>query len=281
MKSTLAALLAVALLSVLPTSGANATILQVNCVTGPFFTINSAVAAASNGDSIVVEDCGTPYAENVVIAGLTGVHMVGASGTDFGARAAGVGAPVAPTVRIVGTATGGACVSIENSTDIKVQNFQLANCQGDGVRINTAQEVLVLANRFVNVQGSGVAAVNGDDINIISNLIVFAQQFGLLIQETDESTLADNFILASTRSGVALAGGVRNRVDNNDIRFSGDEGLTDGTSRVRIERNSFVQNGGAGDILLEASSNGADVIGNSVPGGIVDLGTGTEVLNNF
>ena len=86
LRSLLRCLVPAAVLLLASTSISQAAINIVNCVAGPFFTIQAAVTAAVNGDTIVVEVCPAgPYNENVLIVGFTGLHLVGASEGDAGA----------------------------------------------------------------------------------------------------------------------------------------------------------------------------------------------------
>lgn len=282
---------AFALLNATP---ATAAILVVNCAAGPFFAINGAVAAAVNGDTIVVEACAAPYNENVLIAGFTGLHVVGVTppdaaggGGDFGAKPAGVGAAVNSLTVVSGAGLAGACFRVADSTDVKIQNFSIVNCTGGGVEVDASRQVLVLANRIINhPQAEGIRALNTEDLKIGSNLIGLTGRDGIVLRDTRLSTVVDNFIVRAGIEGAAAAGiriidGANNRVDNNDIRFSAAEGLIVSGVEARIERNSFLQNGGAADILVDNASNLADVVGNSVPAGINDLGAFTELSHNF
>lgn len=276
-------------LAMLPPAKSNAAILTVNCATGPFLTINAAVAAAVNGDTIMVESCGIPYVENVTIAGFTSLHLVGVTppnptggGGDFGAKPAGVGAAVNSLTIVTGAGLNGACFDVQNSTDIKIQNFSIVNCAQGGVRIRTARQVLVLANRILNHPVSqGVLAINTDDLVVSSNLIAVTGLEGIRLEDTRVSTIADNFVVRAANAGIRLIDGANNRVDNNDVRSSGLQGLVVSGVEARIERNSFNQNGAGADILVDAAAINADIVGNSVPAGINDSGAGTDLANNF
>ena len=275
--------------AMLPVAPVTAAILTVNCATGPFFTINAAVTAAANGDTVMVEGCAVPYIENVTIAGFTGLHVVGVTppdptgaGGDFGAKPAGVGAAVNSQTVVNGAGLGGACFDIQDSGDVKIQNFSLVNCTQGGVRIRSSKRVLVLANRIISHPNStGILAINTDDLQISSNLIAVTGQEGIMLDGTRLSTVADNFIVRAGSAGIRLSAGANNRVDNNDVRLSGAQGLVVSGAEARIERNSFVQSAAAADILVDAASVNADVVGNSVPAGIVDSGAGSELANNF
>jgi len=276
-------------LAMLPPAKSNAAILTVNCATGPFLTINAAVAAAVNGDTIMVESCGIPYVENVTIAGFTSLHLVGVTppnptggGGDFGAKPAGVGAAVNSLTIVTGAGLNGACFDVQNSTDIKIQNFSIVNCAQGGVRIRTARQVLVLANRILNHPVSqGVLAINTDDLVVSSNLIAVTGLEGIRLEDARVSTIADNFVVRAANAGIRLIDGANNRVDNNDVRSSGLQGLVVSGVEARIERNSFNQNGAGADILVDAAAINADILGNSVPAGINDSGAGTDLANNF
>ena len=276
-------------LLLLHTAQTNAAILTVNCATGPFVTINGAIAAAANGDTIMVEACAVPYIENVTIAGFTSLHVVGVTppdatgaGGDYGAKAAGVGAAVNSLTIVNGAGLGGACFDIQNSTDVKIQNFSLVNCALGGVRIRTASRVLVLANRIISHPGAnGILAINTDDLVVSSNLIAVTGKEGILLDDTRISTVADNFVIRAAGAGIRLNDGANNRVDNNDVRSSGLQGLVVSGIEARIERNSFSQNGAGADILVDLASINADIVGNSAPAGINDSGAGTEMANNF
>jgi len=275
-------------LTLLPATQTNAAILTVNCAAGPFLTINAAVAAAVNGDTIMVESCGAPYVENVTIAGFTGLHVVGvtrpdpAGGGDIGAKPAGVGAAVNSLTVVAGPGLGGACFDIQDSVDVKIQNFTLVNCMLGGVVIRSSNRVLILANRIINhLEATGILAINTDDLVISSNLIALTGKEGILLDDTRLTTVADNFLVRAAAAGIRLNDGANNRVDNNDVRSSGLQGLVVSGVEARIERNSFSQNGAGADILVDVAAFNADLVGNSVPAGINDSGFGTDLANNF
>ena len=224
LRSLLRCLVPAAVLLLASTSISQAAINIVNCVAGPFFTIQAAVTAAVNGDTIVVEVCPAgPYNENVLIVGFTGLHLVGASEGDAGAVRAGVGAnTLNPPVVVSGAGLAGPCFDIQTSDDIKVQNFRITNCSLAGVRFRSSNQVLVLANRIINIpDASGVEAISGTDAQVSSNLIALTGVNGVLLDSTETSTIADNFIVRSGREGILTNGANNSRIDNNDIRQSG------------------------------------------------------------
>lgn len=278
-------------LGMLSATPAVAAIHTVNCAAGPFVTITGAVGAAVNGDTIMVEACAAgPYVENVTVAGFTGLHIVGVTPPsptgapgDIGAKPAGVGAAVNSQTVVTGAGLAGACFDIQNSTDVKIQNFSLLNCAQGGIRIRTAKQVLVLANRIISTfdGAAGIHAINTDDLQISSNLVALTGQDGILLDDTRVSTVADNFVIRAATTGIRLNDGANNRVDNNDVRFSGVQGLVVSGVEARIERNSFTPSAAAADILVDAASFNADLLGNAVPNGINNVGVGTEVANNF
>ena len=198
---------------------------------------------------------------------------------------AGVGAnTLNPPVVVSGAGLAGPCFDIQTSDDIKVQNFRITNCSLAGVRFRSSNQVLVLANRIINIpDASGVEAISGTDAQVSSNLIALTGVNGVLLDSTETSTIADNFIVRSGREGILTNGANNSRIDNNDIRQSGLEGIAvaGASTEARIERNSFQASGGASDILVGAGSIDADIVGNVAPGGITDLGVGTELANNF
>ena len=275
--------------AILHANPVSAAILTVNCAAGPFFTINAAVAAAVNGDTIMIEECAVPYNENIAIAGFTGLHVVGVTppsavaAGDVGSKSAGATVAVNSLSVVSGAGLAGPCFSIEVSTDVKIQNLRLDNCTLGGVRVRSSRNVLVLANRIINsLEAAGTHAINTDNLQISSNLFVFMSMEAILLEDTRLSTLADNQIYRTGLAGIRLRDGANNRIDNNDVRLAGTQGLVVSGLEARIERNSFLQNGGAGpDILVENTSLDADIVGNSVPLGINDLGVGTELANNF
>lgn len=266
--------------SALWTVPAHAAVLKVNCDAGPYLRISDAVAAANDGDSIVVEVCSAAYVETVNVRQFDGLDIVAASEADVGARAAGVGASnLHPPVTVSGDGIGLYCFNIENSQNVLVQNFNIQNCQS-GVSVSSSQNVMILANRIAQPANFGVSVSGDDNVQILGNLIVDAGSKGIAVEDADYTTLADNFVVRAHETGMRVIGTVGNVIRNNTVAMSGDRGLVAGDVDMRIERNTFSGSGGR-DIFIADRGNNVHVIGNRVPNGIVDFGTGTQLVNNY
>lgn len=262
-------LLAVALA---PFTQAEAAVLTVDCVAGPFVSISGAVAAASNGDTIVVHECAIgPYIDNVVIAGFDDLHIVGAeSGTgNVGVNSIGATTLHTPPAVITSSGIGGPCFSIQGSSDVSIANLHIRSCD-NGIEVFQSQNTVVTSNRIDGHAFAGYFEAAGEN-NLLAGNLIGQSEFGVYIEVTDGLRIVDNRIGLNSANGMLLAGR-RLHVVNNESMGNGSEGI-----RVlfggeqRIERNRAMGNGGAANIIIEAGVPGVDVIGNASAGSIIDM----------
>lgn len=261
---------------------ARAAVLVVDCAAGPFTTISAAVAAASSGDTIVVSPC--VYAENVVVAGLDDLHIVGARPPlAVGAGPAGVGALPSPPVIIDGTGLSGPCVELLGTSDVSIVGLTTRACPV-GVRIVDAFDTVVAASRL---QGHAFAAIHDErshDSRIASNTIGL-NGVGILVEGGCRTTIVDNRLGAHRHDGIVIRGD-RVEVVHNEVTGSGGAGVrvVEGVEN-RVERNSLAGNNRAAlapaNLTVEPGASLTDLVGNSTSGSIADGGAGTDVAANL
>lgn len=159
-------------------------------------TIQSAILAASNGDTVLVSP-GT-YKERI----------------DFSKRAITVKSVSGPTVTIVDGAGLGPVVSFtqgENATSV-LQGFTIQNGaggsvglgQGGGITIEGSSPTII-GNRVVNNNGGGIAILNGAGTQILSNTITGnssgSDGGGIVLWASGAVLIRDNIITGNTSNG--------------------------------------------------------------------------------
>ncbi len=251
----------------------------VDCQNGPFTDIQSAVDAATDGDSVAVKPCATAYAPFQLI-GKTDVHVTGVLPLNFAADQALPGQINAgPTVAIDG-ADSFNCMLVENSSQVSISGFQITGCGFHSIEVRSSVNVSITENSITG----GVEAIRDQGsvgTRYVGNTI--REAIFSIFLDGDEAYVANNQILLDTGSGINVLNS-GNHIVNNTIRFGGSHGIVDQADGSRIERNRVIGNGiGVGDssqILLNSGSSNADVIGNITGNLITDNGTNTDLAGN-
>jgi hypothetical protein len=278
-------LLLLALLSAGATD-AEAAVRGVHCVNGPFLTIGDAVAAASPGDTIVIQPCPTgPYLENVVILGVE-LHLVGASAAgampELGAVATGVGNLPDPQVVIDGGGSDLPCLQVRSSDGVTISGLKLQNCAAGLVLID-AFRTHVHGVRSQDHAYAGFADVRGDS-NVFSGNVAGRNGFGFVVEQSIGGVLSDNRVVASLVDGISVTGNDM-LVVNNDVMTSAFVGLRVlGGTGNRILRNTSERNGlvapGAANLAIDPAATDTVVVGNAADGNLQDTGVGSQVFVN-
>ena len=284
MKLALPALCAAALS--LSTTQAEAAVLIVDCAAGPFVTINGAVGAAANGDTILVHNCAVPYNENVVVNGFDDLHLV-AGGIDVtgaavvGAYRTGNGGVPANPVTIDGSGLNGACVSISNSHDVSVVGFRMQRCNA-GVEVFESEMTTIHGNRVQSVRFAGYFGAGNRGTQLTSN-VVRGADYGVYLEGSSQFVMTDNMLFSARRDG-AFLGGERLQASNNTIRFSGGNGIHSVFGAAhRLERNTVTNNlltGGTANVFIAVGVGLVDIVANDTAGSIVDLSF-SDVADNL
>ncbi len=251
----------------------------VDCQSGPFTDIQSAVNAAADGDSVAVKPCATPYAPFQITA-KNDVHVTGVLPLGFAADQALPGQINAgPTVAIDG-ADSLNCVRVLNSNQASVSGFQISGCSFHSIEVANSTDVSITENSITG----GVEAIR-DQGSIRTRYVgnIIREAIFSIFLDGSQAYVANNQIVLDLGSGINILN-AGNHVVNNTIRFGNNQGIVDQANGSRIERNRVIGNGiGVGDsaqILLNSGSSNADVIGNITGNLITDNGTGTELAGN-
>jgi len=269
------------------TIGADAAILDVDCAGGGFsLDIQTAVTAAGPGDTVVVHECATAY-DPFVVSGKDRVHVVAAdiATTDnMGAQRVGVATlPLSvftPTVEVSGTAGTAACVLVEGSFAVEIKGFLLTSCISNGIEIFSSEHTKIVDNRIEGVMAAGIFDAGTYATTITGNTIIFALREGIFLEQTTLGLVQDNLIGGNGSDGIFISG-TDVHIVNNEVRINAGPGIHDVFGFMsRIERNTALANGGAGNIHIDAGSFDADVVGNETGASLVLAGVGTEVFDN-
>ncbi len=278
------------LLGALP---AHAAILTVDCGTGPFFDISSAVVAASPGDTIVIHPC--TYPENVVIASKDSLHLTAAESPFLvGAEPTGVGSPPPTTMPVIDGTNSGPCLTVSNSSRVSITGLALTNCLGQGIGATNADLIKIHTNYLGGYSGAGIEIFNSGAPIITSNWIRQVSGNGIRLATVNSGVVADNTVEGIFGPGAAgirvHAGTERSQVLRNEVRGNTGTGIQDAALMTRIERNTAEFNCTAGgfvpcgcsNILLRPASVDADVVGNRIAGAFdACIAVGWEAAENF
>jgi parallel beta-helix repeat protein len=280
--------LGLAMIAVSTAAPAYAAVLVVDCATGPFFTINGAVGAAANGDTIAVHPC--IYNENVVISGFDDLHLVAARRPAgglvglTGAMPVGVGVANTSTVIIDGTGLPGAGIHIDNSRDVSVTGFYVRRCASNGIEVLGSFNTVIVNNRLERNVFAGYFEAQVFDGRFAGNYVFRNGQFGVYLEGTQRLTVQDNRIVFNAGDGVLVAGD-RIQVVNNDVQSNGQHGIhVRFGNENRVERNTSINNNlsglGTPNLIVQPGVNLTDVIGNNTAASLVNLGVGTDIAEN-
>jgi hypothetical protein len=256
---------------------AEAAVLQVDCLGGPFLNVNAALAAAVPGDTIVVHVCfAAPgwYPPFNVAAPLTQVRIVAADAflPYVGAQLLGVTAVpagFAPPVIIDGTGVGGPCATVMNAVDIEITGFWFRNCNSHGVLVQNSDHVSITGNRVEATAQGGIrlAAAGHQDLRVVGNLVYHAGGDGIALVGGTRLYVTDNTVLGTGQHGImAGTAPISLELVNNSVTNSTLEGIYVRSGLGLIARNTSTLGGGACDINLVAPAAGNNVVGNSTNG---------------
>ncbi len=236
-----------------------AAVLVVNCNPGPgqFPDINAAVAASSPGDTIAVEDCGSPYA-GFGISGANELHLVGME--KLGA-ASGEGVYNNLYPKVIVSEPGGPCAEIKSSSNVSVHGLSFESCGGEGLLITNSYGIVIEGNRIKDTRGVGIAAA-GSQLSITGNHIYIPHREGIHLEDVQVTQISDNHIEAADGDGIFVTGGWYVKIFSNLITSSNDAGieLLDGAEH-RVELNTI--QGSATDDMLCNNTADPDFISNN------------------
>jgi nitrous oxidase accessory protein NosD len=172
-----------------------------------FPTIQEAVAAAIDGDTILVKS--GVYAEHVTLAGLTDVMLRGQGKVIVDAGGAGVGLQLdlcsgctIEKIRVQGADTG---IQMTTCGGVTLGKCRVEGSLGDDAFSIHGNACVVKDNRIVTSGGHGVAVLGGDGALVSGNTIVGAGGAGIFC-DSDVAGLvvSGNTVSKSSDGGIAL-----------------------------------------------------------------------------
>ena len=227
---------------------ASATIHIVNCGS-PANTVSTLISSgtATSGDTIVVEPCATPY-NGITINGLVNFHIVMADRSFLGASPEGVGAGMTPAA--IFENPGGACVTIQNSTDVSILGFQIQNCGTYGVHAVNSQHVTLEGNVVDGTGNEGLYSDNNFNSRFSGNQIQNTGGTGIWLVDTIEALINDNEILKTGNHGIQVqdrfTGGGWVKVYNNLVDTTAGDGIEINSGHDhQVQRNTVTGASGA------------------------------------
>jgi len=239
---------------------------------GGYQTIQSAIDAASNGDTIIVRD-GT-YTENVDVnkslviqsengPGVTTVQAASPADHVFDVNAS--------TVEITG-------LTVRGATEIKMAAIDLSSVsscrisdnkvEGSywGIRLYQSGDIRVENNTVSSNLGDGVSIASSNGNAVTGNTVTNCKN-GIYLAFSDSNRVTGNTVVNNDEWGVYLAVADSNTIRDNEIGLNGKSGvlLHDKTNNNTISSNTISSNVFDGIVLKSASAHNV-VVGNTVSG---------------
>jgi len=271
------ALLLLALSMALCSLGAQAAILEVDCVAGPFFDIDPAVTAAGAGDTILVRPCASAPYGFFRIENKEGLHIIGRS---LPSRDPVPQPDFRPSVVVSAALPEVVCVRILNSTDITLRGFTFEDCRFHSIETSGSTDLRIVGNRFE--RGGEEAIRDGSTGSQYIGNVVTDSGFSFFL-DGHSTLVARNLVFDNVIGGIEIVGTKIHIVDNRIVRNNsgciGDQG-----DESRLEGNVCLGNShrnGVAEISLRSGSTNADVIGNVTGDSISDFSdTGADLADN-
>ncbi|HMV69291.1 MAG TPA: right-handed parallel beta-helix repeat-containing protein, partial [Myxococcota bacterium] len=261
---------------------ADADVLVVDCIYGPYYTIQSAVDAAGEHDTIAVHAC--VYTEEVVLDGSYDLHIVAAEDHNgrfrIGAQGIGVGSKRRPGPVIDRTGMGTSCVRMVDAAFVTLDGLTLTGCL-HGVEMTDCYDVTLTANRVEHVSGAAIIETSSvNQLQVVGNLLRDAGA-GVVAATGFETIVVDNRVAFLDGPAVAIAGWDSLVVDNDIAHVAGGGVLFGEGDDLLIARNTFTDvTGGPTVAVADPTSAGVSVVGNLGVGSISDASGAAVIAEN-
>jgi len=206
-----------------------------------FATIGAALAAAADGDTVVVS--AGIYPECPVITGLSSFTLIGKKGALIEATGCGAG------------------LTVQDGVAVSVQGLTVVNASTQGILVEAAASQVELRKVIVQDTASDPA----------SSFL----ETGIAVQGADDVTIDDVTIVGAKTHGVLIASASRTVVKKSTIEKGLGDGVTvDLGSAVSVAKNLFQELDGAAVVFFHAGGTGMEagaveslVVSNKVLGG--------------
>lgn len=258
-----------------------ADILIVECGSAPYPDIDSAIAVANPGDTILVHECpGGGRYDKFTVGALSNVRILGvdaAAGT-VGAVDAGVGSAGVPGVLVEGRGFF-SCVFLDGSSDVTIANLRLVNCLHGVLEQNGTRNVL----HGLYIEDSLSAGYHSEtSVRSVfaGNTLEGSVSEGIRIVNATDPLVFDNVISTPTGEGIELVDNVNSGVQNNQIVNAGGDGIisTDSTD-PGIDLNSAAAAGTG--IVVDVTTNDGEIVGNETGGPVANGSVTTQTAENL
>jgi nitrous oxidase accessory protein len=262
-----------------------------------YISIQKAIDAASNGDTILVYP-GT-YTENINISKSLEVRstsspedtIIEACKPDHSAITV-----TANSVTINGFTVCGA--NSFDLTDTKSflpapSGLDLSGCHNSKIICNRFLENYygiwfydasnnTITNNTVNSNSESISFSASTD-NTIANNTVSSNKNGISLGDSADNTIANNNVNSNNYSGIILTNCSTNIIENNTVTQNPYTGIGLGKSNENILRNNSANSGGQGIALTESNSNKLEnnaVHSNEGPGFLVGMNSSNNIFTN-
>lgn len=277
-------LLTTAFLVGVSTSSASAVVLDVNCASGTYLDVQSAVNAANPGDVIVVQACS--YPNGFVISGKTDLQIVAADLAVgfFGAFPVGAGISL-PTTPSQIYDNSGNCVTIDSSRNISIVGLLLEACRGYGFEITASENIELHGNWLFYADRDGVGLFGSRQVTLSGNFLfgaVLPNQWGVSVDSSSEFVRIHNNRIMKNFQGILMRGQYTD-VINNEVSNNTRVGIHVASNSSTVARNRTLNNdnGGAGvQIDFTTMPFNTCVVGNDTNVGILPWAVGCQSDNN-
>ena len=258
---------------------AEAVVLEVDCASGPYFTLQAAVNAASPGDVVLVHNCLSGYSSGASIVGKQDLRIVGADVPLGWVGAFPVGLGISHPFQPLIYDNGNTCLEIEQSNDISVAGLILELCGQHGISIIESHDIQIDGNQIYSVGEHGVLVEGSSFVQITGNYLRGAkgEEFaGIFFDKGCRNGVAKHNRLEDNFFGIWLDGLLMD-VINNQIENQADVGIYVFARSSTVSRNTVINNGST-QIDFTAQPADTCVLGNETSGGLVPT-TGCQAGN--
>ena len=197
-----------------------------------YTSIQDAIDAASNGDTVFVFDNSSPYYENIIVDKT--IDLIGEDKQTTVIDGSGYGIVVDITVDLVNISgftiqnSGGSssdvglCIESDYNT---ISDCNISSNNMDGILLDLSSDNTISDNT-ISLNGDDAIELYDSSHNVISNNIINLNDMdGIVLDLSSDNTISDNTLSLNGDDAIVLYDSNHNFISNNIISFNDDCGL--------------------------------------------------------